>query len=468
MSEDVRSYLPIKDRSGSDSLDPVVLIEKQKVLLRRDAGLYIEREVNDYYRFRGDCSIRDDIRQLEVKRVYLPPEELFSRIITCRNVWYKEVVLRGVPGRYGGAPRRAIGRPPFATQWDLSRTLKKGELERIGARLACAGRNLFRYIFFGKGRAKLAPIGESLQQRSREQPMVVTITSDHHFVPWSLIYTHPGPGKDLDKNGKNFDWMGFWGYRHIIEHDTLGPDTDDLTPIPSPRDPRIKPDSNRKVAVGFSADDGIDLEFDLTTAVADQRRFFALLAGAKATDRSTLAEVERAFRMRYFPDQITYFFCHHEGTGPSERYNRGESRLYLRRARMEQERDVLIEAVDIENWLDHESFRRRPPFVFINGCEGGHMTTVNYQTLARILLDHGALGLLGPQINLPVVFAAEYARRFFSAFLDPASGSPPKKVRVGELVRDLAQQFLEHHNPLGLVYSLYRGLDCYVDWEQQP
>lgn len=467
MSEDERSYLPFEVRVGTELVQPAVLIETQKDLLRRDAGLYIERESIDNYRFRGDHSIQDDIRQLEVKGVYLPPEELFSRISTCRNVWYKEVVLRGVPGRHGGAPTRATGGPPFATQWDLSQTLKKGELEQIGARLACAGRNLFRYIFFGKGRAKLAPIGECLQQRSREQPMVVTITSDHHFVPWPLIYTHPGPDKDLDRNGKNFDWMGFWGYRHIIEHDTLGPDDNNATHISSLRKPQIKTGRNRKVAVGFSADDGIDLEFDPLTAVADQRQFFDSLAGAKPTDRSTLAEVERAFRMRCFPDQITYFFCHHEGTGPSERYNRGQSRLYLHRARMEQERDVLIEAVDIENWLDHQSFRK-PPFVFINGCEGGHMTTVNYQTLARILLDHGALGLLGPQINLPVVFAAEYSRRFFSAFLHPAPSSPPKKVRVGELVRDLAQQFLAHHNPLGLVYSLYRGLDCYVDWEKQP
>jgi hypothetical protein len=64
---------------------------------------------------------------------------------------------------------------------------------------------------------------------------------------------------------------------------------------------------------------------------------------------------------------------------------------------------------------------------------------------------------------MPVGFACEYARRFFSAFLTPA---PPAKVRVGELVRNLAREFLrDHHNPLGLVYSLYRGLDCYVGWE---
>jgi hypothetical protein len=376
-------------------------------------------------------------------------------------VWYKEVVLRGVPGRNGGAPTRVTGGPPFTTHWDLSQSLSEEELKQIGARLACAGRNLFRYIFFETGRRKLVPIGEILQQRSREQPMVMTMTSDDLFVPWPLIYTHPGPEKDLDKNGKNFEWMGFWGYRHVIEHDILGPEPD-ATLIAAFRDARIVPGRDRKVRVGFHADDGIDSEFDVTV-VADQRRFFTSLTGAETADRSTMAAVERAFRTRCFPDQITYFFCHHEGAGPTERLNRGKSRLYLHRARREEERHVVIEASDIENWLDHQTFRK-PPFIFINGCEGGHMTTVNYQTLARALLEKGALGLLGPQVNLPIVFADEYARRFFSTFLKPNSGPSRKKVRVGELVRELAQEFLKHRNPLGLVYSLYRGLDCYVGW----
>jgi len=381
-----------------------------------------------------------------------------------------EVVLRGLPER-GGAPRRAVGLPPYATDWNLSDSIKEPEFKQIGARLACAGRNLFRFIFFESGNTQLAGIGQMLQHLSREQPMVMTMTSEDIFVPWPLLYTHLGSDKDLKADGMNFDWRGFWGVRHIIEQEYIPMPRPGDSQIPSSgrtrlREARIVPGPGCKVTVGFTADDGIDARFDLTT-VADQRRFFAELAGAQTTDRSTREALERAFRRRRFPDQICYFLCHHEGAGPADGLKRRESLLYLRQARQEGDRHAVVKTGDIENWLDGRPFSS-PPFVFINGCEGGHMTTVNYETIALLLLKRGAIGLVGPQINLPVVFAAEYARRFFSAFLNPAPGSPPKKVRVGELVRDLAQQFLERHNPLGLVYSLYRGLDCYVDWEKQP
>jgi hypothetical protein len=47
-------------------------------------------------------------------------------------------------------------------------------------------------------------------------------------------------------------------------------------------------------------------------------------------------------------------------------------------------------------------------------------------------------------------------------------------MRVGEIVRDLTRSFLKSdsknkkdnlNNPLGLVYSLYKGLDCYLIWQ---
>ena len=74
----------------------------------------------------------------------------------------------------------------------------------------------------------------------------------------------------------------------------------------------------------------------------------------------------------------------------------------------------------------------------------------------------GASGVIGPQIDIPAVFAAEYAMRFFKGLLGVDNGGPEP---VGILMRRLAREFIDkHNNPLGLAYSLYRGMDCLVDW----
>src|SRR5262249_27491704 len=101
------------------------------------------------------------------------------------------------------------------------------------------------------------------------------------------------------------------------------------------------------------------------------------------------------------------------------------------------------------------------PLVFINACQGGQMTTLFYKTIAAEFLKQNATAVIGGQIDMPAVFAAEYARRLFTKFLDGSSG---RRIRLGPLMRELAQEFVnDHNNPLGLIYSLYRGVDCFVD-----
>ncbi len=56
----------------------------------------------------------------------------------------------------------------------------------------------------------------------------------------------------------------------------------------------------------------------------------------------------------------------------------------------------------------------RTPFIFINACQGAHITTMFYETVAEAFLALDAIGIIGPQIDIPVKFAAEYAKRFLS------------------------------------------------------
>jgi hypothetical protein len=187
-------------------------------------------------------------------------------------------------------------------------------------------------------------------------------------------------------------------------------------------------------------------------SVENQARFFGSLDGLACIRRQWRQELESALRSESFSDRILYFFCHGLGGGTPDDPTLGDARIALTDGEP-------IRTVDVENWLDGRSLPSRP-FVFINACQGGQPKTIFYETLALLLLKRKALGLIGAQIDLPVLFAEEYARRFFQAFLDPPdSGALP----IGPLMRDLTRQFIDaHRNPLGLVYSLYHGLDCYV------
>src|SRR5262249_16276003 len=118
-----------------------------------------------------------------------------------------------------------------------------------------------------------------------------------------------------------------------------------------------------------------------------------------------------------------------------------------------------ITAQEVSFWLKDRLLDSQP-LVFINACQGGQMTTLFYQTLAAEFLRLHARGVIGAQIDMPAGVACAYALRLFEEFL---KGSNANRVRIGPLMRTLAQEFFTtYHNPLGLVYSLYRGADCSV------
>jgi len=71
-------------------------------------------------------------------------------------------------------------------------------------------------------------------------------------------------------------------------------------------------------------------------------------------------------------------------------------------------------------------------------------------------LAKGARGVIGTECEVPVVFAIEFAQRFFDRLLD---GDP-----VGEGILSVRRHLVdEHHNPLGLMYSVYCDADTRVD-----
>ena len=100
----------------------------------------------------------------------------------------------------------------------------------------------------------------------------------------------------------------------------------------------------------------------------------------------------------------------------------------------------------------------------INACQGGQMTTLFYKSFAKQLLREGAVGLIGPQIDVPAVFASAYGELLLQQFLARSSESVR---RLGPLMQSVNQTMWDtHKNPLGLVYSLYHGVNCFIDWPQ--
>lgn len=414
-------------------------------ILPRDGGLLIRGlpGVGDSFLVVGKKKIEDRLGPIVAPNVHITEGDFFERIQKCYEAWARELIglSKVVPGPGGRGQKKWS---PFVDGWDLSDPVASlvddAEFRGIGGRLALAGRDLFRFLFLEPERGEeMNRIGQVLRSTSRSGRMVMTMTSADRFIPWPMIYTHVGPGDDLDPDGGNFHWEGFWGYRHRIEHEI----EDQTAPA------RIDPGQDGKVVLGFQADTGLDVAFGIT-CVKDQSDFFMGLPGVHRVERFRRNVLERAIRLPDFCDQVMYFYCHHVGTGDPDRPSTARSKLVL------SEGDV-IDHLDFENWLDGKIFRSRP-VVFLNACQGGQLSTMFYKTIAHTLLKRRARCVIGPHIEIPARFAAEYARRFFTRFLGPG---PP--ARVGDIVCDLAREFVDvHRNPLGLAYSIYQGLDCYV------
>ncbi|MFC9457389.1 CHAT domain-containing protein [Streptomyces sp. NPDC056983] len=152
-----------------------------------------------------------------------------------------------------------------------------------------------------------------------------------------------------------------------------------------------------------------------------------------------------------FDEDLMYFWCH----GAFHEY--GAHRTVGVRL----SDDKVIDADRVHEYRDElkaaqgSLFR---PFVLLNACHAGvPAATAELEYLGRAFIKHGATGVLGPQIEIPQVFASEYAHAFLDRYL---TGSRT----AGEICRDLVRHFLDElHNPLALAYLLYCGIDSLLE-----
>jgi hypothetical protein len=259
-----------------------------------------------------------------------------------------------------------------------------------------------------------------------------------------MLYTPPDPAVDLDDPKAPWSLQGFWGYQHWIEHqfsrmrgESRIVVEDDTLHVGLNVDPRI--------------DDALGVPF-----VGDIVSFFQRAGGSACLVREKKHQLALAIKSTTFADQIIYFGCHGLVSGT---VGASAAEAHLRLGD-----DDPIFTSELSTWLNERptGTLTTNPVVFVNACQGAQMSSSFSPSFGLEFMRHGANCLVGPQVDLPAGFAVIYATHLFEEFLKPGT-------RLGDIVRNLARECAEiHHNPLGLTFAVYRGLDTHLEQNTGP
>lgn len=141
-----------------------------------------------------------------------------------------------------------------------------------------------------------------------------------------------------------------------------------------------------------------------------------------------------------------YFWCH----GQFRTEGADTPVLVLR---LSDGRDIDAQTVLARRTISAGALLCRRPLVLLNACYAGLTGGTELAHLGGALIRAGAAGVLGPQIEMPQVFAAEYALEYVTRYMGG-------QETAGGIAHHLARYFAdEHHNPLGLAYTLHCGMD---------
>lgn len=362
-------------------------------------------------------------------KINLTPAKLFECINQCRTKWEDALseVKATVTATGGGS------RVQYVMQEHIDLGRWRTEVEAIGSILADAGKQLLYLVFDAAADLHAKKLFAKLFDHMKDNDLTLTIVSDDFFIPWSFLYID-------HHDGVAFDWMRFVGARHVIEHNPAG-----YCEVTS-----AKIQATNRFAVSFSHDERIDKHLQVN-AIYNQTSFFDSHVGITAKKITKRQDFQDHFSSGQFQDHLVYFFCH------GKVGHNGDGTLNLESAELSLTDNSGIKANDLSYWRRQQPLKSNP-FVFLNACQSTQPTTVFYQALAPKFLELGANCLIGPQTNIPAMFADEYARRLLSKMLVCKTGD--ESPRLGIAMRDLVRQFItECQNPLALVYSSHRGTD---------
>ncbi|MFB7475116.1 CHAT domain-containing protein [Kitasatospora sp. NPDC056184] len=311
---------------------------------------------------------------------------------------------------------------PFASAVDLSR--ETALARNRTAELAAEGRHLFRRMLSGPGR-DLAELREFLTRTLTEEgPLRVSFDSDLH-LPWPMLAA--GDGRDEP-------WQDFLGYRHQIEQTGAAY-------------ARIQAESPPRTRAVTSLNTDSTLE---SVGRAPEVRKL-LEERTELTVRTESTRFREAFEGAVLDEDLMYFWCHGQFVSTGAAYAQLTVRLS---DPMHIDAELVRRLREDHQDVPEALFR---PFVLLNACFAGQSAEAELEHLGRALVELGASGVLGPQIEIPQVFGAEYAFAFLDQYL-------AGQATAGEITWRLARDFADiHRNPLALTYSLHCGIDSMLE-----
>ncbi|MFJ2958345.1 CHAT domain-containing protein [Streptomyces sp. NPDC087270] len=348
-------------------------------------------------------------------------EELLDRADRLLAIWRDQVVFHRTtdPG-YG----QRVGGHPLAESVDLSEL--RDLTDPLVAKLADEGFDLLHVMLDGTG-YDLGRFREFLLGTlAGGQQLRITFNSDWQ-LPWPMLAVDPA---ECDS-----PWEAFLGHRHQIEQARTGYSWDQA---PLGRRERAIASLNKDTTLDHVA------RAHEVQKLLDERSLL--------TVRTRGSELLAALSRSVLHEDVMYFWCH--------------GRFVSTGAAGQVLAVQLSDTEDIDGPLvrrKRRSYLRSPesrfkPFVLLNACHSAKAAGPGrLKHLGQELIDQGADGVLAPQIEIPEVFAAEYAYAFLDRYMTGAH-------TAGAIGQWLVQRFArEFHNPLALVYSLNGGINTRLD-----
>ncbi|MBN1877053.1 MAG: CHAT domain-containing protein [Anaerolineae bacterium] len=314
--------------------------------------------------------------------------------------------------------------------------------------LAGLGWELYEALFSRKTREIF-----SQQLAGEGDPIHIARVVQRYVIPWSVIYDrkfdelaappevclraldaleagadscHKRPECPLptDTNFHVVCPWHFWGFRRSIEQPAQYVEEAENSgkPAVARKTPRLIDGGQWLAAVNTT----LDMLDDHLNQLATLAQNYGLQVTRLDTRQKILDNLEQQ------DPGMVYFYCHGHNDPPH---------LTIGKNQLLRPKDLALNS----SWT-------HAPLVFINGC---HTLAFSPESLAgfisRFVVDHGAAGVVGTEISIYEVLAAEVAWRFFKYMLE---GKP-----AGEAMRQVRLDLLRKHNPLGLVYTLFCDAD---------
>lgn len=326
------------------------------------------------------------------------------------------------------------GNKPHKASIDIHPDVNKEALKI----LADAGYTLFQHLFYDYHDPRAEKLGDSVRKVAKSETLRIQINSEEFRLPWGLLYI----ADKFDEN--NIDPELFLGFKHIIEQKPLDPGHE----IPLP-----KIDSGNDLVVSLNVDYSINLPIGRGRHFIDDQVDYwnslynlGLLPQPITRKRNSdiLQDLINMYQMR---DRFMYFNCHAQAASPpNDSWIKLSDDLPMTLKDLERQAPARVNQPPLPG----------RPLVFLNACESAKLSPLFYNGFIPYLFAKGARGAIGTESNIPTVFAVEWAKRFFTAFLDSAP--------LGELFLNLRRDFYyNHNNVLGLLYAVYCDSDTYLD-----